>query len=172
MTGFEAVWGVNRKTLTLLLCRISMKLGDFWQTLMKKYKVDTNFQNENRFIFSGLLGISVVAIIQFLQLSALDTPLTVSLYSFSVAVPLLTLSVFTITVTSHLEYTVVPGYLVMTHTIGTFAAFTGTVCIFWHFSRIAGIVFLLMSLIATVIYSWFDVALTKANKKEANNQPS
>jgi hypothetical protein len=112
----------------------------------------------DRLIMGALLGVASVALIQFLELGPLDIALTLSLYSFATAIPLLSMGLFIIAV--HSAYQALGAerddellaphlFVEIVETVGIVAAFTGIAAMFWHFSVLAGIVFVASSVLAT-----------------------
>ena len=111
----------------------------------------------DRLIMGALPGVASVALIQFLQLGTLDTALTLSLYSFATAIPVLSMGLFIIAV--HSAHQELGGYELRTplfaeivETVGIFAAFAGIAGMFWHLSMLAGIVFVASSALATQVH--------------------
>jgi len=133
---------------------------------MEKYPLSETQHREDMLIYSGLLGIAVIAVVQLLGAPAIDRSLTVSLYAFAVAVPMLAVSIYGLTVELGYKYAVMPAYMEIAHFGGALAAITGTAGIFWHFSRLIGLTFLSISVLA-VIFAWKnDEALKEANASE------
>jgi hypothetical protein len=101
---------------------------------------------------AGLLGVSVVALLQMLSLPTLDMALTVALYSFIVAIP--SVAVFLLHVTTlevHTMDAVIESFwMSLASIIGPVAAFTGIVSSCFHFSIYMGGLFLVFSIITFV----------------------
>jgi hypothetical protein len=104
----------------------------------------------DRIIMGALLGISSVALIQFLQLKKLDASLTLGLYCFAIAIPVLAMGLFVIHVQElyGLEEGHYPLFGDIVEMLGVLAAFAGIGAIFWHFHRLAGGVFVVVSVLA------------------------
>jgi hypothetical protein len=107
----------------------------------------------DRLIMGAFLGVSSVALIQFLSFETLDTALTLSLYCFAAAIPILAVGLYMIAVEEHHQRTL-PG---MAHfgimrniveLVGLWAAFTGLGGIFWHFDWRAAVLFVATSALA------------------------
>ncbi|HYZ65110.1 MAG TPA: hypothetical protein VE574_00110 [Nitrososphaeraceae archaeon] len=104
----------------------------------------------NAIAMSALLGVSIIAIIQLLQTSP-DNFLLVSTYAFAIAIPVLSAHLALYRDVTRHKYDVEWGHDWVMWT-GMIAATTGVVSLFWHFSYIAGVLFLIASGIA---YGWF-----------------
>ena len=109
---------------------------------MRTFKVNLEKAKEDTLVYSGLLGISVIAVVQLLGTSVIDKPLTVSLYAFAVAIPMLAISIYAVAFEASYEYTVIPIYMDIANFGGPLASIIGTAGLFWHFSRLIGITFL------------------------------
>ncbi len=132
---------------------------------MKKILVDKSInETTNRAIFAGPLAIALVAVIQLIGVSTLDTPLVVGLYSFSVAIPLCAFGVFNILTESGCPYTVYPLYRNILEFVGVAGSFTGTTAIFWHFNWYMGMSFMLASGLSVAAYLHLYGKLKQANK--------
>src|SRR5215217_2990188 len=57
-------------------------------------------QSVPRAMYSGALGLSIIAVTQLIQRDVLDTPLLVSLYCFSITIPTMALAVYLLMVHS------------------------------------------------------------------------
>jgi hypothetical protein len=103
--------------------------------------------------YSGLLGISTVAMTQILPISPLDRALRVAVFAFAVAIPMLAASIAVdseragapINIDTHWEYVMKQA--------GMLASFIGVTSIFFHFGVFAGVVFLAISIFAVVAWS-------------------
>jgi hypothetical protein len=97
-----------------------------------------------RSVLSGALAIAFVGVTQLLQVKDLDTPLTVSLYAFVVAMPLIAAALVLVDV--------VPRRMGNAYILEVWAGFAGVqfsfvgmAGIFWHFSWFAGALFIVIS---------------------------
>lgn len=92
---------------------------------------------ENRLLCSGALGISVVAVVQLLQLSSLDTPLVVALYAFAAAIPLTAMVVYVTTLEIDNQAAAKPEWLFLVLTLlGLVVSLVGVGALFFHFDFI------------------------------------
>jgi len=116
-------------------------------TTSEQYRRDSEL---NAIVVSALLGISIIAITQLLQTSP-DNFLLVSTYAFAIAIPVLTAHLALHRDATRRRYDVEWGHdwLFLT---GLIAPMAGVVSLFWHFSYIAGVLFLIASGIA---FGWF-----------------
>jgi hypothetical protein len=108
---------------------------------------------ENRLLFSGALGVSIVAFMGLLQFSSkeLDTALAGSLICFIVSVPINAMSVYLTTLAIERVANIhFRRAFLLISIMGLTATFGGLACLFWHFSCLAGVSFLGISLAATV----------------------
>jgi len=117
--------------------------------------------DKTRLMFSGLLGVSIVAVVQIVGRTELDFPLLVSLYSFAVAIPFLAALVWIIMVTE-----TVPGgnawYYGFLAAIGSLGSLFGIGAIFWHFSKAIGAVFVVCSLLGVCVFIAFTGRVERA----------
>jgi len=116
------------------------------------YAVDRKSARQERLLNSGTLGVGVVTVIQLLQLDSLDVPLWVSLVCFATSLPILSMSIFILSM--ELEHTRMPtkplGVLV-SGWAGPIISFIGIAAIFWHFHYLAGVLFIVISLGALIV---------------------
>jgi hypothetical protein len=115
--------------------------------------------NDGRFLFTALLGVSIVAVIQIVGRSEVDRSLFVSLYAFAVAVPFLGVFIWT----GDLFVTNKPSldrwYYNFVGVAGSLASLIGIGAIFWHFSRTIGVIFILCSLFGFCVLIAFSKAI-------------
>jgi cation transport ATPase len=101
-----------------------------------KYKQET----ETRILaVAGLLGTSIVAVTQLLQVPELDAYLTISACAFAFAIPILAIQLWLARWTSYQKHDVDWGSL--TIWLGAIASVLGLASLFWHFSWLVGISF-------------------------------
>jgi len=124
---------------------------------------------------SGLLAIPVIAVIQLLQVpeSSFDVPLIISVYVFAISIPTLAIQVWAATRTatySHLvtlrEYSPsLNRILNILGELGRIAAMAGMICIFWHFSWIAGTMFLSIGIVSIIVVARYFAILDEATEE-------
>lgn len=131
-------------------------------------EVTADKHNRTLLVFSGILGISVLAVIQFLQLNELDQYLTISLYCFAFAIPLLTMFVFQLRATAHLKFMIRRSHFALLGNLSITTGFLGLICIFLHFSKSAGAIFFLSSIAAVIIGGRFHRKNEEVNKISAS----
>jgi hypothetical protein len=93
-------------------------------------------------VIAPLLGTSIITLVQLLTIEKLDTPLSFSVYCFAIAIPIL---VFTWVYNSRPVGKTGPGYVDNICVFGLLAGIAGIGAAFWHFSWMAGTVFILSS---------------------------
>jgi hypothetical protein len=120
----------------------------------------------DKLTFGAFLGIASLAVIQFLQLRTLDAALTVSLYCFAVAIPVLAMGMFIIAVQELYEVTIYPVWADWVETLGVALAFVGLGGIFWHFHCQAAIVFGAVSVLVGTLTLLYVQRLTRTNSDE------
>lgn len=107
---------------------------------------------ENRILFSGAIGVSIVAFTGLLQFSLkdMDAALIGSLVCLIISIPVNAMSVylttFAIQRNTNLCFT---GWFLGISIAGLIATFGSLVGLFWHFHQSAGIAFCLVSIVAT-----------------------
>jgi len=89
----------------------------------------------------GLIGIGVIVVTQLLALGVLDKALKVSLYCFVISIPLLSLYSLNLVVMSHNKYYSLTWYNLFSVGAGMLSALVGVGAVFWHFSRVACLIF-------------------------------
>ncbi len=110
----------------------------------------------DRLVFAALLGVSSIAVIEFLQFPKLDTALTISLLCFSLAIPLLAMGTFMVAFVNVYEFPREPLWFGALQAIGEVAAVVGLGALVWHLHWVAALVFTVTSVIAfmaCVIYA-------------------
>jgi hypothetical protein len=113
--------------------------------------------NKGRLLFTALLGVSIIAVIQMAGRAQLDRPLLFSRYCFAVAVPFLASFVWIVDLISDSEKLFEAWYYNFVGIVGSSASLLGIGATFWHFSRIVGIVFIVCSAFG----SWVIIASAK-----------
>ena len=120
----------------------------------------------DKLTFGALLGIASVAVIQFLQLRTLDAALTVSLYCFAIAIPILAMGMFIIAVQDLYQVTTYPVWADLVETLGVILAFFGLGGIFWHFQCQVAIMFGAVSVLVGALTWLYLRTVTRTNSEE------
>jgi len=107
-------------------------------------------QRVPRAMYSGALGLSIIAVTQLIQRDVLDTPLLVSLYCFSITIPTMALAVYLLMVHSFEKFvrelsTTIRSIIGLGFLGSIVSFFIGMFCLFLHFSIGAAIVFAVFS---------------------------
>lgn len=131
------------------------------------YKISEQTIKEGTLIFTGLLGVDVVAVFTLLMIDKIDLLLTISLYAAASAIPFLALSILATARKNRYKYTVIPWYMDLANDVGSIGSVIALGAIFWHFSWIVALVFGSACICAFVFMVWFDDALKNANKNDA-----
>lgn len=109
----------------------------------------------DKLMYTALLGVSSVALLQFVQLPKLSTALTVSLFAFAVAIPLLSMGLFTVAFLEVYESRTPPLWFGALEAVGIIVALLGLAALLWHLHWLASIVFCATSLVAIVAWSYY-----------------
>lgn len=140
---------------------------------MEEREIRENRSRFFRLLFSGALGIAVLAVIECLQLrpDAFDAPLTVSLYCFAISVPLTATGIVLPTMGDKPVLQKLDAFIFyIGGRVGLSVSFLGMVCLFWHFFTAAGIIFAVFGLLAymfSVRYSrrtWATPASSRSSR--------
>lgn len=102
-------------------------------------------------LFGGLTAIMTVAVIQLLSIPELDTPLTITMYAFSFALPMS--AFYVISAQEHLKSThmdIHPLYELFS-IITLLAGASGLAGIFFHFGKIPFAIFVVTSFLAITV---------------------
>jgi hypothetical protein len=129
------------------------------------YSRNEGILGTNVFVYSALIGTAVIALIQLLQVTILDLPLRVGLFSFAVAIPLLAGSLmcdnmkadYPINIDTYLEFAMNWG--------GILASYVGIACLFWHFGFYVALTFFLFSIGAYIAWGHIGSKLEKMNSR-------
>jgi hypothetical protein len=110
-------------------------------------------------IYGGLIGIAVVMVQPFLAATTLDTSATISIFAFSVAIPLLAALVLVNRQETFRGRRTTSVLVTVANGVGQSAAFVGIVAGFWHMTWVAGVTFLVAGLVAMGVHSagWWRV---------------
>jgi hypothetical protein len=129
----------------------------------KMYKVNQQKRQQLNFIYGGLIGIGIFFIISLVNETPLDTPLTLALFCFSIALPFLALLVMRNYIETTHQYTLRPAYINISNLIGVLSIIGGLIAEIWHVTWIAGSIFIACCLWGLLGYSLFQASLKKVN---------
>lgn len=130
----------------------------------QRYRNNEQDSKSSLVIYSALLGLSIVATIQLLQVPELDLPLTISLYAFAVNIPPLAVMILSIRDSLDYEYNVPFRWLADMGLATGLISLLAVVSIFWHFSWIAGVLVIVSGAVAFHVYTIYLHALKIANR--------
>lgn len=129
-----------------------------------EYKTNKESLVEDQIVFGALMGLDVIIVLQLMTLARLDKPLSVALYCFVVAIPLLAMYVLSILTTMKYEYDVWVWYHLAAILAGGLASLAGVGALFFHFSWVAGGLFALLSVLGLGAYFHYNGQLKKLNE--------
>lgn len=132
------------------------------------YKISVESLKFEQIITTALIGISAVAVIQLLQVTALDVPLKVSLYCFAISIPMLAL--YLLIILSKPNYKLQSDMWadqIAVYT-GGFCSVVGIAAIFWHFSVSIGITFIITSIFAYILIRIWVSRMNRINHSDEN----
>jgi predicted neutral ceramidase superfamily lipid hydrolase len=101
-----------------------------------------NKNQEQPFLFTALIGLNIISVTQLLDVTPIDIPLKISLYSFSISTPLL--AFFVISYLLKMAYrpsSKFPWYIPFSSFFGSLFSLVGLTSIFCHFSWIMAVIF-------------------------------
>jgi hypothetical protein len=127
--------------------------------------------------YSALLGASVVATIQLLQVPQLGLSLLISVHSFAIAIPVLALRIYEIpeSLSADAPYDFSYPWHNGMMWIGWGSSLLGLTCLFWHFSWVAGTLVVACGVFAAVnaiLNAWAaeEIQETSKDTQEDNQQ--
>lgn len=135
------------------------------------FVTDENTIKEDYLIYSGLLGIAAIVVIQLINQDKLSISLTISLYSFAVAIPALAANIFALTMERSSKITVIPLYLSISNYTGIFTALIGFGAVFFHFHWLIGVIFCSVSILCAIVIFKFMWLLEEINKDADSEIP-
>jgi hypothetical protein len=118
-------------------------------------------------IFSALIGVGIISIVQITSVTALSKSLRVAVFCFSISIPFLAAVLYILV---HLDDDVVvyiPNYFRFIYLNGILFSFAGIAAIFFHFHRVFGIIFILASMLASFCGFAFLRRLVRAHAGDA-----
>ena len=120
--------------------------------------------DKGRLIFTALLGMSIIAVVQIVGRTELDISLIIALYCFAVAIPFLASFIWMIDSVSDPKKLADAWYYDFVGIIGALGALAGIGAIFWHFSKIIGVVFIVCSMFGFCSMIAYSNLLERASK--------
>jgi hypothetical protein len=118
---------------------------------MQQNKVGQAVDRVFEVVSGALIGVDIIALIQFVSLPALTVQLTVALYCFTVSIPLLAFFVFSILVEKTRNCSLDIWYKQFALVSGMLGSLVGIGAILFHLSETAGAVFMVLCVIAIVL---------------------
>lgn len=106
---------------------------------MDEQPSDTPPREADRLIYAGLLGLAAASIVQMLDKGELDSPQSVGVYAFALAIPLLAVGL--ITDYARRAGNAVSAWRDLIGIVGALAAVAGLAALFFHFGTAIGSVF-------------------------------
>jgi hypothetical protein len=116
-------------------------------------------------MYSGLLGISTVAMTQILPITPLDRALRVAVFAFAVAIPLLAGSIMAEREKTRTPINIDTSLELVMNLASMLASVVGVTSIFFHFGVLVGVVFLAFSIFAVVGWGQIQLKLTSINRE-------
>jgi hypothetical protein len=120
----------------------------------------TNIETE---VMSGaLVGLGVIAIVQMLSVPSLDVPLKVSLYSFAISIPFLTVAFLCARIETGVDFR--SNHPLVSLAFGSCVGFgnlsslAGISALFFHFMNYAGFIFIGVCVIGLVVWVAYEGA--------------
>ncbi len=112
----------------------------------REVKVAESKPREYRKLISGgLAGFSGVCVVQLLGIGHLDVSLTIAVYAFMIAIPLLVKDLADAQSEEHHGITINLKMRITATVTGITSSMVGISAIFWHFSQWIGMLFILLS---------------------------
>lgn len=120
----------------------------------------------DRLVFAALLGVSSIAVVEFLQFPTLYAALTISLLCFSLTIPLLAMGTFMVVFISVYRFPREPLWFGALQVIGELAAVVGLGALVWHLYWVAGFVLVGTSLVAFVACASYTYSVRFYERKD------
>ena len=128
-----------------------------------KYEVRPEWTQQTTAVFAGLIGIGLIIVQAFLSSGASDTPATISVLAFALAIPLLAALVMLNNAQAGYKYVSYPWYYSLAIMFSEMCAFVGVAAAFWHLSWIAGVLVTISGVFGLALYIAFSARLEKDN---------
>jgi hypothetical protein len=132
--------------------------------MSKKCPIDKDVNKRMEVISGALIGVAAIAVVETVGITQLDWPLTVSLYSFTISIPLLSLAFLSLMDESGYEYTVGDSWHVGAWLAGTLFSFVGLAAVICHHSFVATVLFAVLSFVGVIVGNIHAAMLREVNK--------
>jgi hypothetical protein len=133
---------------------------------MSKKEQRRDIMAEDRVFFGALLGVDIVSVTQLLSQTQLDTFLTIALYLFAIAIPIVGSYVCCLVLSSQYRHVPEVWYHFWMMIIGASCSVFGITALFYHFSLGMGSTFILFCASAAWLCIHYITRLNKANPSE------
>ncbi|MWB96227.1 hypothetical protein GON26_17835 [Flavobacterium sp. GA093] len=130
---------------------------------MKKYYVKEKHQQENLFITTALISMSMIITIQLINEKLNSLQLTIALYCFAISIPLLVGSIAALYLEKLYKIRAHIWYLWICNFFGCLLSIVGIGAVFFNFNWILGTIFLLCSLFTLFVIASYTGLLEKIN---------
>lgn len=131
---------------------------------MKKIYVNEKHHRENLLIATALISVSMIITIELINQKTKSTELWVALYCFAFSIPLLVGSVASMYLEKLYLIRADIWYLKICNFFGCFLSIIGLCAVFFNFSKIIGIVFLIASMFVFFVLYKYTNLLEKINE--------
>ncbi len=111
------------------------------------------WRREREISSGAFIGLGVISIVGMLGLPSLDGPLTMSVFSFAISVPVLAAVVLCMIQEAIFPGTPHAGVIDFGWIVGVFTSLLGISGLFFHFNLFAGFLFILLSILGIVVAS-------------------
>jgi hypothetical protein len=129
------------------------------------HEVPASKAKQTDLVYAALAAIAIVFIQDYVAIAELNVAATVSLFAFAIALPLLgALSILSVIQTGY-RFTMFPWWMTLTVSVALGASLVGIVAAFWSASAAAGLVVLVMAVLATVLVIAYRTTLDRANRR-------
>jgi hypothetical protein len=137
---------------------------------MKKYtKTSEHAIRMYNLYCGGLMAVSLIIMQAFIASVTLDFTAYISVFAFSLAIPLMAGTIVVNTIQSRTPYTPHPKLVRNVVIISSVISFVGVTTAIWHIVWIAGLVFLMSILIASLVYFIYVPKLEDENSLRKKN---
>jgi len=117
---------------------------------------------------AALAGIATLCLFTLLSVSSLSTPLMIAVFFLSIAIPSLGGFAFILEFYDKSGFVVNTWYKNLIGGVAWLSGFASITCVVWHFSWIAGVLFLVVSFIVTVACIAIMFAMMRAIQKKTD----
>jgi hypothetical protein len=120
----------------------------------------------NRPIAFGLIGVSVFATFHFINMPVLGPTLALSLFCFTISIPLNAFAIFKTDLENYHAYSVFIPAIEIVRLFGRLLCVAGFCAAIFHFSTLLGTLFLVTSLLLVLFYIGFYQAMMRVNQAD------